>query len=148
MNINKFAAQLTRNRRLVMEDYGIWSLWLMRDALETPEIGPGNIPSELSIPAVVAWIAIAGAEIYSWDRDYPPSHKGGDPARGGPLWSGRHGFCKERWNFWKQRFVEISSPSSELSEDLRKLAAEGATKMDEAEALLALSQEQSLPLWR
>ena len=104
----------------------------MRGALEAQVNDPEAGPLEAFIPAAVAWVSILGSEIFSWDREIPSGGTKGDPGRRGPLWDGQRGFCKERWNLWRQRFAELSS-SSELSEELRELAAEGAAKMGEAE---------------
>ena len=140
VNVNKFAAQLYRTPHSIFTDsrsFRIWALWLMRGALEYP----GNDREEVEplknyLPAAVAWVSIIGPEIFSWDNEFPTGHREGDPGRGGPLWNGQHGFCKERWKLWKQRFVELSS-SDELDKELREVAAEGAAKMDEAETLAA-----------
>ena len=142
VNVNKFAAQLSCSPHSIFagrDGFGIWVLWLMRGALEYPvndrELLPLE-PLETYIPAAVAWVAILGSEIFSWDNEFPSGEKEGDPGKGGPLWDGQHGFCKERWHLWKRRFTELST-SKELSKELRELATEGVTKMDEAESTAA-----------
>lgn len=105
----------------------------MRGALEYPGTEREVDSLHSLVPAGVAWLSILGAEMFSWNNEFPSSKQQGDPGRGGPLWHGQHGFCRERRNLWEQRFTELSS-SNELDEELRELAAEGAAKMAEAEA--------------
>ena len=136
LNINKFAAQLALTPHSIFngyEHFGIWALWLMREALEYPGTQRILKPLDVSLPAVVAWISGLGPEIVLWDNEFASDQRKGDPGRGGDLWHGKHGFCKERWNLWRQRLIELSS-SSELSQELRDLAAHGAAKMDGVEA--------------
>jgi hypothetical protein len=136
VNVNKFAAQILRTPHSILtgsNHFGKFALWLMRAALEYPGNDRELEPLETYLPAAVAWVSILGQEIFSWDNEFPSGKREGDPGRGGPLWDGQHGFCKERWNLWKQRFTELSS-SNELTKELRELAAEGAIKMGEAEA--------------
>jgi hypothetical protein len=45
--------------------------------------------------------------MYSWDHEFEHSALMA-PGSGGLLWSGKHGFCRERWNLWHERFVELS----------------------------------------
>lgn len=45
--------------------------------------------------------------MYSWDHEFEHSPLKA-PGGGGPLWSGKHGFCRERWRFWHERFDELS----------------------------------------
>ncbi len=132
VNLNKFEATLMRTHHPTFASFDFWAIVVMREALESLEFNLEIQLPEALIPAAVAWVSILGPEMYSWDYEFPYGVNLSDRGRGGPLWNGQHGFCKERWTLWKQRFTELSS-SSELSEDLRKLAAEGATKMGEAE---------------
>lgn len=102
------------------------ALWLMRDGTEYPG---AERRLAVHIPAILAWMSIVGAEIYALNiicnRGTP-----------GTLWSGKRRFCRERWQFWKPRFVELSK-SDELGEDLKTSAGEVLVKMDEAETRAA-----------
>ena len=132
LNVNKFAAQLLRTDEMFMS-YDWWALVVMREALEYPDLYNIDRPQpDVLIPTALAWLSISGPQIYTWDKEFLISPTKGDRGRGGPLWSGQHGFCKERWELWKRRFGELSS-STELSEDLRKLAGECVAKMKEVE---------------
>ena len=61
-----------------------------------------------------------------------PSHLQGDPLRGGALWKGKHGFCQERWRFWKERFLYLAGVA-ELESETREVAKKAAEKMDAVE---------------
>lgn len=132
LNVNKFAAQLLRTDEMFIS-YDWWALVVMREALEYPDLytDDRSLP-DVMIPTALAWLSISGPQIYTWDNAFLISPTKGDRGRGGPLWGGQHGFCRERWKFWKRRFGELSS-STELSEDLRKLANECAATMSDVE---------------
>ena len=132
-----FVAYLARTEHLALKGYEWWALVVMRELLETPDFGSDHEDLEALLTAAVGWVSIAGPQIYARDYEFPYGGNLGDRGRGGPLWNGKHGFCKERWALWKQRFVELSSPSSGLSESLRNLCSEGAAKMVEVEAQVA-----------
>ena len=132
LNVNKFAAQLLRTDEMFMS-YDWWALVVMREALEYPDLYNIDRPQpDALIPTALAWLSLSGPQICTWDKEFLISPTKGDRGRGGPLWSGQHGFCKERWKLWKRRFGELSS-SIELSEDLRKLAGECVATMTEVE---------------
>lgn len=40
-----------------------------------------------------------------------------EPWPGGPLWKGHRGFYTGRWEFWQERFLELSDESSLGEED-------------------------------
>jgi len=97
-------------------NYELFALWTMRDALEHPLHDSGvaqkRVKSQCerslcSIPAAVRLVEILGELMYSWDHEFEHSPLKA-PGGGGPLWSGKHGFCRERWHLWHQRFVELS----------------------------------------
>lgn len=102
----------------------------MRSALETPSDQAIREPIEAFIPAAAAWISILGREMYDWDKEFPYGSPYGDPGGGGPLWDGQHGFCKGRWQLWRERFKELSK-SDELSNEARETAARAAATMAE-----------------
>jgi len=97
-------------------NYELFALWTMRDALEHPLHDSGvaqkRVKSQCerslcSIPAAVRLVEILGELMYFWDHEFEHSPLKA-PGDGGPLWSGKHGFCRERWHLWHQRFVELS----------------------------------------
>ncbi|KAJ5117119.1 Protein of unknown function DUF3632 [Penicillium atrosanguineum] len=93
INRDKFTALLMATEEAVFR-YSWFALVTLRNALETPadQLSPVN-PLEALIPAAAAWISTLGVEIYEWDEDFN-GHAGSAPGRGGPLWKGKHGFCK------------------------------------------------------
>jgi hypothetical protein len=48
------------------------------------------------------------------------------------LWKGKHGFCKERWKLWRDRFGEAARKEDE-SEQVRRVAREAELMMKEIE---------------
>lgn len=50
----------------------------------------------------------------------------------GILYPGKAGLCRERWEFWKARFLEVSK---QVDENIGKRAVCAAEKMKEIEAV-------------
>ena len=94
-------------------NYELFALWTMRDALEHPladsvaQTKRHNEPTMCSIPAAVRLVEVAGQLMYSWDHGFEHSALAASGS-GGPLWGGKHGFCRERWDLWHQRFDALS----------------------------------------
>jgi hypothetical protein len=121
VEITRFAGVNALIAHLMLYDvklfnYELFALWTMRNALEYPladSTGPpkrakGQREQSLcSIPAAVVLVEIVGELMYSWDHEFEHSALMA-PGSGGLLWSGKHGFCRERWNLWHERFVELS----------------------------------------
>jgi len=109
-------------------------LWSLRSALEYPT-EDASMVSKLTylIPAAAIWISILGSQIYASTEEYAPSAQGGQPGLGGPLWKGKHGFCPERWNLWKQRFGEISHQTG-IDGGTRGEALQAAIRMSDIES--------------
>ena len=99
INLNAFIARLTASSMPSLVNFGLWS---MRDALEDEYEDTSVLDGYL--PTAAQWIIYAGRLLYTCEDEIAPDPLGGDPYRGGDLWTGKHGFCKERWQFWKQRF--------------------------------------------
>lgn len=134
-NANAFFATSATKDVPAMQAAGMQGLWIMRAALEEPVIWPPMETTHLDadVPAAAAWIHNAGQAMLTWEFEYESGPLRGDPGRGGPLWSGQHGFCKERWALWKKRFYEVAE-MDELPEDLRGVAKSAAEEMEEVEA--------------
>lgn len=119
--LNAFVARMEAGGLLNFDVYAVWAL---RSALEdwTPVPGAQD-PLDAdalnaAIPPAVVWI------LYAQDKIKELSQKGeeGDRVtRGGPRWTGPSGFSVERWNFWRQRFEEMSN-RGDLNEEARALA--------------------------
>ncbi|OJJ35845.1 hypothetical protein ASPWEDRAFT_76201, partial [Aspergillus wentii DTO 134E9] len=115
INRDRFAALLMVTEEPAF-NYSWFALIAFREALERPikQLDTWN-PREAAIPAAAAWIEILGVAIYDWEDDWSGRVRSA-PGRGGPLWKGKHGFCRERWALWRQRFGEISRGEGELGE--------------------------------
>ncbi|CAG8199396.1 unnamed protein product [Penicillium nalgiovense] len=127
INRDKFTARLMATKEPVFA-YSWFALITLRDALETPvdQSSAGNL--EALIPAAAAWISILGADIYQWNEGFD-----GALGKGGPLWKGQQGFCKERWQFWKERFGELATIEAETGDEVRTTARDTGRMMEEIE---------------
>ena len=147
ISLNAFGSRLTTSGTLDLKMHGLWSL---RRALEE-EWWKDNHPPPIHeaererqhyqhsihflndlLLAAAQWIFIAGNLYFQSEDNYEQTPRGGDPARGGKLWTGKHGLCKERWAFWKERMRWMES-NAELEDDTRKIAADAVEKMTEIE---------------
>lgn len=63
---------------------------------------------EARVSAALAWLEVVGDEIFEWKDEWEYGPYKGDRGGGGPLWNGKHGFCKERFKFWRERFGKIA----------------------------------------
>lgn len=133
INMSKFTALLMATDEPVFASYSWFALITLRSALETPKEQMRE-PLEAWIPAAAAWIETLGVEIYNWEEEYESGPKIGARGKGGPLWDGKHGFCKGRWKLWRERFGEVARMDGELAEGVRKTAQDGETMMKEIEA--------------
>ncbi|KAL4925023.1 DUF3632 domain-containing protein [Aspergillus undulatus] len=113
VNLNRFVALLVATVEPIFVPDAWFALVTLRTALEIP------------------WVL--GAEIHEWDDGYQSGPLVGAPGRGGPLWKGKPGFCKERWRLWRERFGETAGKEDE-SEHVRRVAAEAELMMKEIEA--------------
>lgn len=123
--------------------YPLYALWTFRSALEYPvKPCPTAIrehfrlmqePLEVFVPAAAKLIEIAGHKIVRWDHEYEYGPLVGDAGGGGDLWDGTHGFCRERWAFWRRRFGELGGEVG-LGEGVRECASraeEAMARIDE-----------------
>ncbi len=113
--------------------YEMFALWTFREALEEPFQRPDEMTDhEAAIPAAATWITILGHEIYHWDKESPSGPLAGAPGRGGPLWSGKHGFCSERYGICGE--VDLGSlPMKRTCPGLQAFAAQAYSDMSEIE---------------
>ena len=47
----------------------------------------------------------------------------------GKLWTGKPGYSRERWDFWKSRFFEAAARTSDLDEETKKISRSAAQAM-------------------
>ena len=127
-NLNAFVARVSAAG---MRDFSLYAIWSMRGTLETDVAAD---PLDNLLPASAAWILYAGKQLYNSDQEWLPEPMKGDPASGGPLWDGKHGFCKERWAFWKKRFRDVEGRRDGVGRETKRIAAEAVAAMDAVES--------------
>lgn len=125
-NVNAFVARLTAAG---VRDFSLYAIWSMRETLET-EITPEQLDKLL--PASATWVLYAGKQLYESEEEWPKSPREGDPASGGPLWSGKRGFCRERWSSWKRGFESVAGREG-VGEGARGIAKEAVGAMEAVE---------------
>lgn len=120
-------------------DYSIFAFWTMRDALEDP------LPNSLDqkqhartlchLLAAAKLVEIIGDKIFQWSHE-PRDGPQEDLGEGGPLFvevgSLQRGFCRERWAFWRERFLELSG-GAWLSKEYREVASKAVVAMSTIE---------------
>lgn len=121
-NLNAFVARL----HVAAPDLWHWDLrglYAMIEALEQP-LSSSRLDDVL--PAAASWIIYAGEQLKSNDVPYAyyPDDGGAKryPWSKGELWHGPHAFNSARWEFWMQRFKEISG-REDVSDEVRAAAS-------------------------
>lgn len=143
LNINAFAARITAGS--CAAEFSLFGLWSLRAALEEEplqdatwsrlaEADPDKFQSKLdgSVPPAAQWIFHAGRVLFACEDQIEPSPKRGDPMRGGALWGGKSGFCKERWGLWKNRFEWVQGLHT-LEASTKDVAKEAVQVMEQIE---------------
>lgn len=125
-SLNAFVARLTAARVL---DFSLYAIWSMRETLETDNRAE---TLEKILPASAMWVVYAGRQLHDSEQGWPAHPLRGNPAKGGPLWSGKSGFCKERWTLWKTMFKSITR-RSDTNQATRGFAADAIKAMDAIE---------------
>ncbi len=125
-NLNAFVARVTAAG---VRDFSLYAIWSMRETLETDSKAE---TLERLLPASAMWILYAGRQLYHSQQEWPASPTEGNPAGGGPLWTGKSGFCKQRWTFWKTRFEAITR-RNDINQATKGIAADAIMAMDAIE---------------
>lgn len=129
-NLNYFLARLTESEVLKLHIYVIWA---MRDALEE-KADPVQEWYDAYVPAAAMWVFVLGRKLYEREEDLTPKDDyGGNPARGGELWTGGSEFSKARWAFWKKRFGEVAEHEG-VRQETKDIAKEAVAAMEKAES--------------
>jgi Protein of unknown function (DUF3632) len=110
-----------------------FALWELRDALETKIDSKEMVSCKVS--AASEWIIRCGKRLYkeTLQRDVErldAMQRDEAVPKGGPLYNGRPGFCRERWQFWKRRFSKVKG---EVDEAAAKMALEAVSAMERIE---------------
>ena len=125
--VNALVATLMDYDEERFKGYRNLALWTFRSALEYTSSMPEDDAEhewEGHVLAAAAMAEIAGEKIQGWDFEFESGPWIGDMGAGGPLWDGKHGFCKGRWELWQRRFFELSDDTDEplLSDEAREKA--------------------------
>ncbi|KAF1851739.1 uncharacterized protein K460DRAFT_401756 [Cucurbitaria berberidis CBS 394.84] len=133
-SLNFFFARITAKG---LGDFAIFSIWAMREALETDYKDNAEATAvqqyDAYVPAAATWVLGMGRDLPQQEKDLTPTDPNqGDPARGGELWKGKSEFSKERWMFWKKRFTVVGE-MKEVAEETRDVARDVVQYMERAE---------------
>jgi len=126
LNLNAFAARLTNSQVL---DLSLYAIWAMREALETHLEDVKPAVRDETLRAAALWVEFCGQRLYSMETIWESGPRKGDVARGGPLYSGPTGFCKARWELWRERF-DLLSQDERLQERTRETLKDAANKIN------------------
>ncbi|ODM14619.1 hypothetical protein SI65_09964 [Aspergillus cristatus] len=130
-NASCFLARLTRDRTYDWFDLAISQVGgcleghsVFRHAhAHRPDVVTQFIPElDENIELALDWLSICGHLLFDLDKEVEGSG-------GGPLWNGKLGLCPERWQFWKERFVELGEFAG-VAERTRELARKTVDKME------------------
>jgi Protein of unknown function (DUF3632) len=92
----------------------------MRGALETPLEDIKKDELDETLRAAAVWFIFWGKQMRTNDEAFEKGLRTGDPARGGPLYQGPSGYCKERWELWVSRLGALAEEES-LEQETKKL---------------------------
>ncbi|KAI9677080.1 MAG: hypothetical protein M1817_006919 [Caeruleum heppii] len=123
-------AFLARGNHLRSFGFDLWAIWAMREALEDPLL---PVELHLNVPGSAVWIYYAGNQLFESDEIWEPGLGDGDPAKGGSLWDGERGFCRERWNLWRRRFQAVVE-YVEVPQETRDFASKAVLEMKRIES--------------
>lgn len=128
--LNAFAARLARDGTC---DCQLYAIWAIREGLENKPDHRAEAYHvqgpvlDCHVAVAAEWIRQCGRAFYASTEDF------GTAGAGGSQWKGKGGYCKERWQFWKQRFGEIAE-EEQVNAQTRQMAQEAEKMMAEVEA--------------
>ena len=160
-NLNGFAARLTASET---QDFSLFAIWALRDALETPrplterQTSGGDTQAkseeEVSVdellPAVLQWLEYWGDGMVALtvrSHVYTKEGQSNDPAFLGKLANdagiAKGGYSVRRWGFWRKRLEEISKAKDDAGgrEKIAKLAYQGLEKMKQIDNEMPVMNE-------
>ena len=121
-NYCRFVARMTRDTE---QDFSLYLLWFAREALEDCTWCVCENP-DAAILALEGVIEIGGPKMFESDTDFGKSGDGGDGAR---QWTGKSGFCRERWMFWETELLKIAGDTSQYPARVKDSARRTAANM-------------------
>jgi hypothetical protein len=101
----------------------------MRDGLEVPFEDIKPVIRDQTLWAAALWIKFCGEHLHSLNQIWEPDPRKGNVARGGPLYGGPNGFCKERWELWRERFGVLTQVDG-LEEGTREMLKDAKRRME------------------
>ena len=132
-NINRLVALLVRTGKSQFQGNTLFALWTMRALECRSDKARPEQPIDAWVPAAASWVEILGKEMHGWTKEWESGPLIGAPGKGGPLWEGKHGFCRGRWMLWRMRFGELAKELSVISDQNRAIAAKAADTMKRIE---------------
>ncbi|KAM5350771.1 hypothetical protein ACJ41O_007276 [Fusarium nematophilum] len=136
VNLNAFFARLTAAG---VDDFGLFAIWTLREALEDPAQDDIAKTSPELLKAAAVWLIYA-AEILA-EASKQTKQFDGKIARPGASLSmfkddpGWKGFCQERWNVWKTRLASTSLERTESLSDAKSLIVRSLERITEIEKI-------------
>ena len=137
-NVNAYMARLTRDGSVDLRYHGVMAL---TGALEGELVRahahahahPARVESELTpgpaldsrVCVAADWISLCGPTLFEEKEDVAST-------LGGPLWDGKPGLSRARWQLWEARFGAISE-HDKIDDETRRVAREARQRMQEIE---------------
>jgi len=87
----------------------------------------------MNVSTASEWIIRCGMQLYRQSWDVGPLDT--DRAwlkTAGPLYDGKRGFCRDRWQFWKSRFSKLKGEVGEVA----KMVEQALDAMEKAEKVM------------
>ncbi|KAL1961897.1 hypothetical protein VTN77DRAFT_930 [Rasamsonia byssochlamydoides] len=120
-SLNSFAARMMRTGLVQWTNFAIWT---MRDALEQQN-PPGPV-LDCAVATASEWIIHSHEVLFKQCANGDFGSEGSQSTLGGPLYNGNAGLSLDRWQFWKQRFRELSE---QVNGQVKQDAADAADNM-------------------
>ncbi|KAJ5688550.1 hypothetical protein N7462_002942 [Penicillium macrosclerotiorum] len=120
INQNSFMARLVGEGLL---DWTNLVIWMMREALEESP-SQGQSSADCYVLVVGEWMTYAGEVIFHQVNDEHLTEQQQRMTKGGSLYRGNAGLCRERWDFWRTRLGELGQVVSPDAQPIARSALE------------------------
>lgn len=121
-NYCRFVARMTRD---TAQDFSLYLLWFAREALEDCTWCPCQNP-DAAVVALEGVVDVCGARMVELETEFGAAGDGGDGKRS---WTGKSGFCEERWLFWEAELMVVANDEVRRCVGVRECARRIAGKM-------------------
>src|SRR5467141_2945290 len=122
VEFGSFTARMTSANMGQGNCYPVWALRALEREYAIKELASCHIASARQ------WIIISGLWIYGEALKARPLEESDVRAtRGGPLYNGKVGLCRERWEFWKLRFSKVKD---EVDEEVAEMVQQALSEME------------------